>query len=112
VYLRVVERRAGWAAPTAWVDVSFDPPVRIPDTTPRFKPRRVPVAEIEAISAIAPPRAIRVEHGPVKVSNLAPSGFARLLPGQEVRMPARAAAALVLSGCAVYTDTEAAEVAA
>jgi hypothetical protein len=74
---------------------------------PRFKPRKVPIEEIEAISGIAPPRHIRVRadlQAPVRVSVNLGAGVSRLHPGQEIILPARAAYAVVQSGCAEYLD--------
>lgn len=70
----------------------------------RFTPRRVPYAEIVAISAIAPPRAVRILHGPVKTSNLHGVGIARMFEGERHIVPARAAYALVHSGIAEYAE--------
>ncbi len=75
-------------------------------TTPfaeRFKPRRVSVDDIEAISPIAPPRRVRILHGPVRTANLN-IGIARMFPGETPMVSARAAHALVTSGCAEYAD--------
>jgi hypothetical protein len=72
----------------------------------RFRPRRVSVDEIEAISPIAPPRKVRIVHGPVRAANLN-IGIARMFPGEQHTVSARAAHALTASGCATYADNEA-----
>ncbi len=77
----------------------------------RFVPRKVPIDEIEAISPIAPPRRVRVLHGPVRAANLN-VGIARMFPGEQHTVSARAAHALVGSGCAEYLDEPAAATAA
>jgi hypothetical protein len=78
---------------------------------PRFVPHRVPVAEVEAISVSAPPRPIRVQHGPVRTAVLN-VGIARMFAGEVHILPAKAAHILVRSGVAVYHDELAAAPAA
>jgi hypothetical protein len=60
-------------------------------------------SEIEAISAIAPPRTVKILHGPVRTANLQ-IGIARMLVGEVHVVPPRAAHCLVASGVAEYTD--------
>lgn len=84
------------------LDMLVEAPLHIPADR-RFVPRRVPVAEIEAISPIAPPRRVRILHGPVRTANLQ-IGIARMFPGETYTVSARAAHALVGSGCAEYLD--------
>jgi hypothetical protein len=64
----------------------------------RFVPRRVPFAEIEASSAIAPQRRVRVNHGPIRATEFNEVGLPRMLVGWEGPLPARAAPAVVASG--------------
>ena len=109
VYLQTIEQRR-WQAdaqPVRAVDFLIDADVPLVE---RFKPRRVNVDDIEAISPIATPRRVRILHGPVRASNLN-TGYARFFPGETHTVSARAAHALVTSGCAEYTDAETAEVA-
>jgi hypothetical protein len=70
---------------------------------PRFVPRRVSVAEVERISAIAPPQRVRIVHGPVRTANLQ-IGIARMHPGETHIVSARAAYALTASGVAEFAD--------
>ncbi len=107
-YLRTVEQRQRpQCAPASPFLVELDPAAGI-TAEPRFKPRRVPIGEIEAISAIAPPRRVHLLHGPVRTANLQ-IGIARMFAGETHIVPARAAHALVGSGCAEYLDAETTE---
>jgi hypothetical protein len=72
---------------------------------PRFVPKRVDPREVEAISAVAGPRRVRIDFGPVKTSSLN-VGIARMRAGEEHVVPARAAFALVASGIASYADVD------
>lgn len=69
----------------------------------RFRPRKIALSEIEAISAIAAPRRVKILHGPVRVAEFN-CGIARMFPGEVHTVPARAAYALVASGVAQYDD--------
>jgi hypothetical protein len=100
-YLDTIERRQQ-AAPLQAVELSVEFPRDLPPAR-RFVPKRVAIAEIEAISAIVPPRTIRVLHGPARVASLN-FGLARVFAGETHVVPARAAHALVTSGIAEYAD--------
>ena len=84
------------------LELTVEAPLDIP-AAERFKPRRVSVAEIEMISAIAEPRRVRIQHGPVRTANLN-IGISRMFVGEEHIVPARAAHTLVASGVATYAD--------
>ena len=106
-YLAVAERRQlqlPGAAPGSTLELVVEAPLHIPPDQ-RFAPRRVSVAQIESISAIAEPQRIRILHGPVRTSNLQ-VGIARMFVGEVHVLPARAAYALVNSGCAEYAVDE------
>jgi hypothetical protein len=101
--LKAVERRQQpGTVPEALVELLIDESLDIPPAQ-RFVPPRPAIAEIMAISPIAPARAVRIVHGPVKTANLN-VGVARMFIGEEHRLPARAAHALVTSGMAAYID--------
>jgi hypothetical protein len=85
------------------LELAVEAPLRIPPDRQRFTPRRVPVAEIEAISPIAAPRRVHILHGPVRTANLN-VGIPRMHPGEQHIINARAAHALVGSGCVEYAD--------
>jgi hypothetical protein len=111
-YLAVVERRQQGivgSGPLLALDL-VDPPLNIPPER-RFVPRRVPIAQIEAISPIAETQRVRILHGPVRTSNLQ-IGIARMFAGEVHTVSARAAFALVNSGIAQYDVDEAATAAA
>ena len=73
--------------------------------TQRFRVRRVPLSDIEQIGGLAPPRRVRILHGPVRTANLN-IGIARMFVGEEHIVPARAGYALVASGVGEYVDDE------
>jgi hypothetical protein len=108
-FMATVERRQRVVPAVQVIELSVETWPDVP-AAERFRPKRVPIAEVEAISAIAPPRAIRVLHGPVRTANLN-TGIARMFAGEEHIVSARAAHTLVESGCAEYLDAETAEAA-
>jgi hypothetical protein len=77
-------------------------PVELPPD-PHFVPKRPDFAIIRAISLLAPPRAIRIIHGPTQVRNLN-VGINRVFAGEQHVFPARGAATLVAMGVAEYID--------
>ena len=108
VYLQTVEQRqAPRALPAPMLDLMIEAPLHIPPQQ-RFVPHRVSVSEIEAISAIAPPRRVKINFGPVRTAHLN-AGIARMHAGETHIVNARAAYALVHSGIGIYTDVDTAE---
>jgi hypothetical protein len=100
-FVQTVESRQQMQAQATEPAIVFEPDDVV--ALRRFSPRKVPLDEIEAISPLAPPRRVHILHGPVRASNLA-IGYARLFPGETPIVSARAAHALVASGCAEYLD--------
>jgi hypothetical protein len=108
-YLAAIGRRQQAAPSMQVIELSVEAWPDVP-AVQRFVPRRVPYAEIEAISPIAAPRRVRILHGPIRTANLQ-CGIARMFAGEEHTVPARAAHALAGSGCAEYLDEAAASAA-
>jgi hypothetical protein len=111
-FLRAVEQcRQRRAAVQAMTDAPPLPAIDVADlfdgpAPPRFVPRRVDPREVERISAIAEPRRVKINFGPVKTSNLN-IGISRMHAGETHIVPARAAYVLTASGCAEYCDQQA-----
>lgn len=110
-YLQAIEARRNQpvATPVPMLEMMVEAPLFMP-AAERFVPKRVPVAEIEAIGVMAPSRKVRILHGPCRTTNLN-VGISRMGVGEEHVLPAKAAFMLTYSGIAAYADVETAEAA-
>jgi hypothetical protein len=102
-YLAIIEQREQAQEATApAITFEFESVDVLPAR--RFRPRKVSYEAIEAISPLLPHRRVRVTEGPLRMTGFNNIGRSRLMAGEEIWLPARAAFAVTESGAGIYLD--------